>query len=72
MTSGEVYLFADERLNVSDLGNNCHVMTVSVIAAKVTPMLDAVPLQLFSYYVAVRKGTDVGQPRNPAKSVSVE
>ncbi len=70
--SGEVYLFADERLNVSDLGNNCHVMTVPAIAAEVAPILYAVPLQLFSYYVAVRKGTDVDQPRNLAKSVTVE
>ena len=37
-----------------------------------TPMLTAVPLQLLSYYVAVRRGCDVDQPRNLAKSVTVE
>lgn len=70
--SGEVYLFADERLDMSDMGENCHVMTVPQIEPEVAPILYAVPLQLFSYYVAVRKGTDVDQPRNLAKSVTVE
>ena len=70
--SGEVYLFADERLDMSDLGNNCHVITVPQVEAEVAPILYAIPLQLFSYYVAVRKGTDVDQPRNLAKSVTVE
>jgi len=70
--SGEVYLFADERLDMSDLGDNCHVITVPQIEAEVAPILYAIPLQLFSYYVAVRKGTDVDQPRNLAKSVTVE
>lgn len=36
------------------------------------PLLSVVPLQLFSYYVAVKRGTDVDQPRNLAKSVTVE
>jgi glucosamine--fructose-6-phosphate aminotransferase (isomerizing) len=38
----------------------------------VTPLLAIIPLQLFSYYVAVRRGCDVDQPRNLAKSVTVE
>jgi glucosamine--fructose-6-phosphate aminotransferase (isomerizing) len=37
-----------------------------------TPVLASVPLQLFSYYVAVRRGCNVDQPRNLAKSVTVE
>jgi glucosamine--fructose-6-phosphate aminotransferase (isomerizing) len=37
-----------------------------------TPMLTIIPLQLFSYYVAVRRGCNVDQPRNLAKSVTVE
>ncbi len=69
---GEVYLFADERLEVSDLGGNCHVMKVPAVEAELAPILFAIPLQLFSYFVAVRKGTDVDQPRNLAKSVTVE
>ncbi|MDH5736305.1 MAG: SIS domain-containing protein, partial [Gammaproteobacteria bacterium] len=70
--NGEVYVFADERLNMSDLGNNCHVIKIPAVDPEVAPILYAIPLQLFSYYVAVRKGTDVDQPRNLAKSVTVE
>ncbi|MCK4833754.1 MAG: glutamine--fructose-6-phosphate aminotransferase, partial [Gammaproteobacteria bacterium] len=69
---GEVYLFADERLEVDDLGDNCHVMKVPAVEAELAPVLFSVPLQLFSYFVAVHKGTDVDQPRNLAKSVTVE
>ena len=36
------------------------------------PLLYAVPVQLLAYYTAVQKGTDVDQPRNLAKSVTVE
>jgi glucosamine--fructose-6-phosphate aminotransferase (isomerizing) len=38
----------------------------------ITPILSTIPLQLFSYHVAVLRGTDVDQPRNLAKSVTVE
>jgi glucosamine--fructose-6-phosphate aminotransferase (isomerizing) len=69
---GEVYLFADERLELSDLGELCHVMPLPAVAAELAPVLYALPLQLFSYFVAVHKGTDVDQPRNLAKSVTVE
>jgi glutamine---fructose-6-phosphate transaminase (isomerizing) len=37
-----------------------------------TPVLAVIPLQLFAYHVAVARGTDVDQPRNLAKSVTVE
>lgn len=70
--NGEVYLFADENVKVSDLGEQCHYMTVPSVSAELAPVIFAVALQLFSYYVAVRKGTDVDQPRNLAKSVTVE
>ena len=40
--------------------------------AFITPILYALPLQLLAYYAAVAKGTDVDQPRNLAKSVTVE
>ena len=42
------------------------------IADALAPILYTIPLQLLSYYVAVLKGTDVDQPRNLAKSVTVE
>ena len=38
----------------------------------VAPILYAVPLQLLAYYTALAKGTDIDQPRNLAKSVTVE
>jgi len=69
---GNVYLFADERLDVSDLGEDCFVMKLPAVEAELAPVLFSIPLQLFSYFVAVRKGTDVDQPRNLAKSVTVE
>ena len=69
---GKVYLFADERLNFSDLGENCYIMNIPAIDPDLAPVLYAVPLQLFAYYVAIHKGTDVDQPRNLAKSVTVE
>ena len=69
---GEVYLFADERLDMSDLGEMCHILKIPAVEAELAPVLFAIPLQLFSYFVAVRKGTDVDQPRNLAKAVTVE
>ena len=38
----------------------------------VAPVLDAIPAQLLAYHTAIAKGTDVDQPRNLAKSVTVE
>ena len=69
---GEVYLFADERLELCELGKSCHLMSLPAVEPELAPVLFALPLQLFAYYVAVHKGTDVDQPRNLAKSVTVE
>ena len=69
---GKVFLFADERIDVSDMGEDCHVMKLPAVDAILAPVLFSIPLQLFSYFVAVHKGTDVDQPRNLAKSVTVE
>jgi glucosamine--fructose-6-phosphate aminotransferase (isomerizing) len=49
-----------------------HVMFVPETNPLLTPILMVIPLQLFAYHVAVIKGTDVDQPRNLAKSVTVE
>jgi glucosamine--fructose-6-phosphate aminotransferase (isomerizing) len=49
-----------------------HVIYVPAIAPLLTPVLTVLPLQLFAYHVAVRRGADVDQPRNLAKSVTVE
>ncbi|MEM7651429.1 MAG: SIS domain-containing protein, partial [Pseudomonadota bacterium] len=47
-------------------------ITVQEVDPFVAPIIYSVPIQLFAYYVAVTKGTDVDQPRNLAKSVTVE
>ena len=69
---GEVYVFADERLDMSGMGEHCHVIPLLPVSSVLSPLLYAIPLQLLSYFVAVQKGTDVDQPRNLAKSVTVE
>ena len=49
-----------------------YVIEIPEIAPELEPLLTVVPLQLLSYYIAVCKGKDVDQPRNLAKSVTVE
>jgi glucosamine--fructose-6-phosphate aminotransferase (isomerizing) len=49
-----------------------HVIYVPSTSPLLTPVLTVLPLQLFAYHVAVRRGADVDQPRNLAKSVTVE
>jgi len=49
-----------------------HVIYVPETSPLLTPLLTVLPLQLFAYHVAVRRGADVDQPRNLAKSVTVE
>ncbi|MCG8292842.1 MULTISPECIES: glutamine--fructose-6-phosphate transaminase (isomerizing) [Pseudomonas] len=68
---GELVVFADENAGMSN-GEGTHVIKVPHINDALAPILYTIPLQLLSYYVAVLKGTDVDQPRNLAKSVTVE
>jgi len=49
-----------------------YVITVPRTSEMLTPVLTVIPLQLLAYYIAVRRGADVDQPRNLAKSVTVE
>jgi glutamine---fructose-6-phosphate transaminase (isomerizing) len=49
-----------------------HVIEISHAPELLTPILEIVPLQLLAYHIAVRRGCDVDQPRNLAKSVTVE
>ena len=69
---GELYVFADPESGIEP-SDGVHVITmprhVSYFQA---PAVYTVPLQLLAYHVAVMKGTDVDQPRNLAKSVTVE
>ncbi len=68
---GELYIFADSRVKVT-AQPGIHVFDVAPVDDPIAPVVYAVPLQLFSYHVAVLKGADVDQPRNLAKSVTVE
>ena len=68
---GELVVFAEGGSGISD-GEGTHVVGMPAIHDCLAPILYTVPLQLLSYYVAVLKGTDVDQPRNLAKSVTVE
>ena len=53
-------------------GKATHVIEVPAAADLLAPILTVVPLQLLAYHIAVRRGCDVDQPRNLAKSVTVE
>jgi glucosamine--fructose-6-phosphate aminotransferase (isomerizing) len=68
---GELIVFADEQAAMRN-GEGTHVVNMPHIHDALAPILYTIPLQLLSYYVAVLKGTDVDQPRNLAKSVTVE
>ena len=49
-----------------------HIIEIPPTSELLSPILEIVPLQLLAYHIAVRRGCDVDQPRNLAKSVTVE
>jgi glutamine---fructose-6-phosphate transaminase (isomerizing) len=68
---GLMYVFADKAAQFKS-DNTMKVINVPHCEDVIAPIVYTLPLQLLSYYVALIKGTDVDQPRNLAKSVSVE
>jgi glucosamine--fructose-6-phosphate aminotransferase (isomerizing) len=68
---GIMYVFADKQAHFQS-DDTMRVINVPHCEASIAPIVYTIPLQLLSYYVAVIKGTDVDQPRNLAKSVTVE
>ena len=68
---GLMYVFADKDVAFKS-DDTMKVMHVPTCGSLVAPIVYTVPLQLLSYHVAIIKGTDVDQPRNLAKSVTVE
>ncbi len=68
---GELYVFADDRLEIIE-EKGMSVIKVPSVDGFIQPIVFTVPLQLLAYHVAVLKGTDIDQPRNLAKSVTVE
>ena len=69
---GELYVFADPRVQFGDRVGIHTTRMPALIQDFQAPILYTIPLQLLAYHVAVLKGTDVDQPRNLAKSVTVE
>jgi len=67
---GELFLFSDKSVKI-DL-DNYQNLTLDDIFPSTAPIVYTIPLQLLAYHTAVLKGTDVDQPRNLAKSVTVE
>ena len=68
---GELYVFADPNSGFRD-EDDVTVISLPEVDRLLAPIVYVVPLQLLAYHVAVLKGTDVDQPRNLAKSVTVE
>ena len=68
---GKLYIFADEISEVES-NNGMFVLNINNVYDYMSPIIHTIPLQLLAYYVAVIKGADIDQPRNLAKSVTVE
>lgn len=68
---GELFIFAEKGVEL-EADPHVRVMTMPQGSIFTSPILFSLPLQLLSYHVAILKGTDVDQPRNLAKSVTVE
>lgn len=68
---GELFVFADENSGIQEKDRQ-HVVHIPAVNQWLAPIVYSIPVQLLSYHVAVLRGTDVDQPRNLAKSVTVE
>ena len=68
---GELFVFADENSGVTTKDRQ-HVVHIPTTNNWLAPIVYSIPVQLLSYHLAVLRGTDVDQPRNLAKSVTVE
>ena len=68
---GQLYVFADKEAGFTP-SEGMKIITMPKVNDIVAPIFYTIPMQLLSYHVALIKGTDVDQPRNLAKSVTVE
>lgn len=68
---GQLIVFADQAVEIKQ-AEGIRVIRLPVVDDWIAPIAFSLPLQLLAYYVAVLRGTDVDQPRNLAKSVTVE
>lgn len=69
---GELFILTDKTTGVQETGQGIHIIELPVMDPILAPIVYTIPLQLLAYHVAILKGTDVDQPRNLAKSVTVE
>ena len=69
---GQLIVFADKQAGLEPQGDDVRVIGVAPTEDSIAPVVYTIPLQLLAYHVAVLKGTDIDQPRNLAKSVTVE
>ncbi len=69
---GQVVLISDEAGIEAHGAGTMAAITMPMVDPFISPLITAIPVQLLAYHVAVAKGTDVDQPRNLAKSVTVE
>lgn len=70
---GQLLIFTDKPKAFANAKDNAiNVIEMPVVSELLAPLVYSIPLQLLAYHVAVVKGTDVDQPRNLAKSVTVE
>ncbi|MEE1339639.1 MAG: SIS domain-containing protein [Succinivibrionaceae bacterium] len=72
---GETFIVSDNESQVENIipvSESNHILQISKVSDLVAPIVFTIPLQLLSYYVALLRGYDVDQPRNLAKSVTVE
>ncbi len=68
---GQLIVFMDETLAAGH-DDNVQIVKIPKVGNEISPIVYTIPLQLLAYHVAILKGTDVDQPRNLAKSVTVE
>jgi glucosamine--fructose-6-phosphate aminotransferase (isomerizing) len=69
---GKLFVFADPNTGMESTEGVTVIRMPVTVSAFQAPVVFAVPMQLLAYHVAVLKGTDVDQPRNLAKSLTVE
>ena len=69
---GRIILLTDERGAAAAPVQAIETLVLPTMPEILTPIVYAVPLQMLAYHTAVHMGTDVDQPRNLAKSVTVE
>jgi len=69
---GELFVFADNKVEIANGDSRGAVIKFDSGSNFIAPAIFTIPLQLLAYHVAVLRGTDVDQPRNLAKSVTVE